>query len=104
MPPLINLGASADARNYCAHCYKAACQSNYVLYQEEDVTTAVANAPRLGVGLGAVSADVVESLNAILKRTYNGHTACGGGDAGGHITSKGGGGGFTSMGVVVFEI
>ena len=43
------------------------------------MTTAVANAARLGVGLGAVCADVVESLNAILKRAYNDHTARGGG-------------------------
>ena len=39
----------------------------------------LAYAVRLGVGLGAVCADVVESLNAILKRAYNDHTARGGG-------------------------
>ena len=33
----------------------------------------------LGVRSGAVCADVVESLNAILKRAYNDHTARGGG-------------------------
>ena len=43
------------------------------------MTTAVASAARLGVGLGAVCADVVESLNAIWKRVYNDHTARGGG-------------------------
>ena len=43
------------------------------------MTTAVANAARLGVGLGAVCADVVESLKAILKRAYNDHTPRGGG-------------------------
>ena len=59
----------------------------------------------LGVGLGAVCADVVESLNAILKRAYNDHTARGwGGDAGGHIPRKGAAGSFASMGTVVFEI
>ena len=79
MRPLNDLGASAVARQYRAHCCEAACQSNYLLYLEEDVTTAVANAARLGVGLGAVCADVVESLNAILKRAYNDHTARGGG-------------------------
>ena len=42
------------------------------------MTTAVANAPRLGVGLGAC-VDVVESLKAILKWAYNDHTARGGG-------------------------
>ena len=43
------------------------------------MTLAVAKAARLGVGLGAVCADVVESLNAILKRPYNDHTARAGG-------------------------
>ena len=62
------------ARAYRAH---EACQSNYLLYEEEDVTEAVANARRLGVGLGAVCADVVESLNAILKRAYNDHASRG---------------------------
>ena len=46
------------------------------------MTTAVANAARLGVGLRAVCADVVESLNAILKRAYNNRTASGGGGGG----------------------
>ena len=103
-PPLIDRGASTVARDYRPHCCKAVCQSNYLLYLEEDVATAVANAARLGVGLGAVFADVVESLNAILKWAYNDHTARGGGDAGGHIPRKGGGRCFASMGVVVFEI
>ena len=70
------------------------------------MTTAVANAARLGVGLGAVCADVVGGLNAILKPVYNDHTARGGGgaDAGGHIPRKGGGGSLASMGRVVCEI
>ena len=59
-------------------CTLLACKSNYLLYWEEDVTKAVANARRLGVGLGAVCADVVESLNAILKRAYNDHSGQGG--------------------------
>ena len=78
-PPLNDLGASGVARQYRAYCCKAACQSNYLLYLKEDVTTAVAYAARLGLGLGAVCADVVESLNAILKQAYNDHTARGGG-------------------------
>ena len=78
-PPLNDHGALVVAPQYRAHCCNAACQSNYHLYPEEDVTTAVANAARLGVGLGAVCANVVESLNAILKRAYNDHTARGGG-------------------------
>ena len=103
--PLNDLGASAGARQYRAHCCKAACQSNYLLYLKQDVTTAVANAVRLGVRLGAVCANVVESLNAISKRAYNDHRARGGGgDAGGHIPRKGGGGSFASMGMVVCEI
>ena len=51
-PPLNDPGASAVAWQYRAHCCKAACQSNYLLCLEEDVTMAVANAARLGVGLG----------------------------------------------------
>ena len=78
-PPRADLRAAEVARAYRLHCCKAACQSNYLFYLEEDVTLAVANAARLGVGLGAVCADVVESLNAILKRAYNDHTARGGG-------------------------
>ena len=80
-PPLnlIDLGAFAIGRRYRAHCCKATCASNHLLYLEEDVTIAVANAARLGVGFGAVGADVVISLNAILKRAYNDHTARGGG-------------------------
>ena len=103
-PPLNDLGASAVARQYRAHCCKAARQSNYLLYLEEDVTTAVANAARLGVGLGAVCADVVESPNAILNRSATITRPGGGGDAGGHIPRKGGGGSFASMGMVVSEI
>ena len=78
-PPRGDLRAAEVARAYRAHCCKEACQSNYLFYLEEDVTEAVANARRLGVGLGAVCADVVESLNAILKRAYNDHSGRGGG-------------------------
>ena len=103
-PPRGDLRAAEVARAYRAHCCKEACQSNYLLYLEEDVTEAVANAHRLGVGLGAVCADVVESLNAILKRAYNDHSGRGGGgDAGGNPARTGGGGSFTSVGVVVFK-
>ena len=79
IPPRADLQAAEVTRTYRLHCCKAACQSNYLFYLEEDVRLAVANAARLGVGLGAVCADVVESLNAILKRAYNDHTARGGG-------------------------
>ena len=76
-PPCADLRAAEVVWAYRLHCCKAACQSNHLSYLEEDVTLAVANAARLGVGLGAVCADVVESLNAILKRAYNDHTARG---------------------------
>ena len=78
-PPRGDLRAAEVAHAYRAHCCKEVCQSNYLLYVEEDVTEAVANAHRLGVGLGAMCADVVESLNAILKRAYNDHSGRGGG-------------------------
>ena len=74
-PPRADLRAAKVARAYHVHCGKAGCQWNYLVYFEEDVTLAVANAARLGVGLGAVCADVLESLNAILKQAYNDHTA-----------------------------
>ena len=82
---------------------------SYLLYLEEDVTTAVADTARLGVTLGAVCADVVESVNAILKRTYDDHTTRppgggGGGDAVSNIVRAGCKGGVVSLGLVVFEI
>ena len=54
---------------------------------EEDVTEALADSAGLGVELGAMSDNVVESLNAILKKAYNEHTARG--DAGGQVIRKG---------------
>ena len=103
-PPRGDLRAAEVTRAYRAHCCKEACRSNYLLYLEEDGTEAVANACHLGVGLRAVCADVVESLNAILKRTYHDHSGRGGGgDAGGNPTRTGGGGSLTSVGVVVFK-
>ena len=78
-PPRGDLRAGEVARAYRAHCCKETCQSNYLLYLEEDVTEAVANARHLGVGLGAMCAEVAESLNAILKRAYNDHSGPGGG-------------------------
>ena len=44
--PTTDLRVPEGARAYRAHCCKAGCQSNYVLYLEEDVTTAVANVAR----------------------------------------------------------
>ena len=51
-PPTTDLRAPEVLRAYRAHCCKARCQSNYLRYLEEDVTKAVANAARLGVGIG----------------------------------------------------
>ena len=100
-PPRGDLRAAEVARTYRAHCGKETRQSNYFLYLEEDVTEAVANARRLGVGLGAMCADVPRSLNASLKRAYNDHPGRGGGGcARGNPTRTGGGGGFKSVGVV----
>ena len=83
-------------------CYKAACQSNYLLlYSEDGMTTVVCNAVRLGVGFDMVCADVVESLNDIHQRSYNDHTAR---NAGGNIIRTGRGDGVARLGVVVFEI
>ena len=79
IPLRADLRAAEVARAYRLHCCKAGCHSNYLLYLEEDVTLAVTNAARLGVGLGAVCADVVETLNAILKRAYDDLTARAGG-------------------------
>ena len=78
-PPDGDSRVAEVAGAYRAHCCKEGCQSNYLLYLEEDVTEAVANARHFGVGLGAVCADVVGSLNAILKRAYNDHSGWGGG-------------------------
>ena len=76
-PPCGYLRAAKVARAYRAHCCKEASQSNYLLYLQEDVTEAVAKARRLGVGLGAVCGDVVDTLKAILKRAYNDHSGRG---------------------------
>ena len=46
-PPRGDLRAAEVARAYRADCCKKACQSNYLLYLEEDVTEAVANATQL---------------------------------------------------------
>ena len=94
-PPRRDLRAAEVARAYRAHGCKEACQSNYLLYLEEDVTEVVAIARRLGVGLGAVCADVIESLKANLKRakvTLSAHTmttGAGGGGCRGQPNSNG---------------
>ena len=104
--PCAVLRAVQVGRAYHPHCCTVDCQSNYLFYLEEDVTLAMANAARLGVGLGAVCADIVESLNAILKHatTTTRPAGGGGGDDGGYGIETGGEIGVASVGVVVFEI
>ena len=53
--------------------------SHYLLFLEEDCDTMVESADACGVGLAAVSGDVLESTNYILKKGYNGHISRGGG-------------------------
>ena len=66
-------------RTYVAHCWKEACQSNYLLYFKADATDAMANAGQLTLGFGAVGIGIVENLNVILKRAYDDQTGPGGG-------------------------
>ena len=94
-PPRDDLRAAEIVRAYYLHCSRAPCQSNCLLYLEEDVILALANAAALGLGLGALCANVAESLNAFLKRAY-----LGGG--GGGITT-GGRGGLAGWGVVFLK-
>ena len=49
-PLRTDLRAAEVARAYRMHCCKAGCQSNYLFHLQEDVTLAVANAARIGVG------------------------------------------------------
>ena len=48
--PRGDLRAAKVAHAYRAHCCKEACQSNYLLYLEEDVTEGVADARPWGLG------------------------------------------------------
>ena len=53
--------------------------SHYLLFLEEDCDAMLQSADACGVGLAAVSRDVVESVQYILKKGYNAHSARGGG-------------------------
>ena len=53
--------------------------SHYLLFLEEDYDAMLESADACGVGLGAMSRDVVESTNYILKEGYNGHSSRDGG-------------------------
>ena len=49
--------------------------SHDLLFVEEDCDTMLESADACGVGFAAVSGDVVESTNYILKKPYNGHSS-----------------------------
>ena len=66
---------AAAFREHC--CAESA--SHYLLFLEEDCDTMLESAGACGVGLAAVSEDVVESTNYILKKGYNMHSSRGGG-------------------------
>ena len=53
--------------------------SHHLLFLEEDCDAMLESADACGVGLVAMSGDVVESTNYILRKGYNGHSARGGG-------------------------
>ena len=55
------------------------CVLHYLLFLEEDCDTMLENVDACGVGLAAVSGDVVESTNCILRKWCNGHSSRGGG-------------------------
>ena len=52
--------------------------SHDLLFLEEDCDTMLESADACGVGLAAVSGDVVERTNYNLKKGYNGHISRGG--------------------------
>ena len=88
-PPLMDPGASLVTPDYCACCCKAACQSTSLLYLEEDVTTAVSNAPRFGGGLGSgVCVCGRKSKRHPETGLQRSHGPRGGGDAGGDIPER----------------
>ena len=53
--------------------------SHYLLFLEDNCDRMLQNADACGVGLAAVSGDVVDRTNYILKKRYNGHSSRGGG-------------------------
>ena len=53
-PPRGELQVAKAVVAYHAHCCQEACQSNYLIYLEADVTEALANAPRSGVWFAAL--------------------------------------------------
>ena len=69
------------AHSGCATPFVPTCRwesgSHYLLFLEEDCGTMLESADACGVGFAAVSGDLVESTNYILKKGYNGHTSRG---------------------------
>ena len=65
---------AAAFREHC--CGKSG--SQYLLFLEEDCHAMLQSADACGVELAAVSSDVVESTNYILKKGYYGHSSRGG--------------------------
>ena len=72
--PSCRPGATAFREHCCGES-----GSHYLLFLEEDCDAMLESADACGVGLVAVSRDVAESVNYILKKGYNGHSARGGG-------------------------
>ena len=56
----------------CCCCVSGTLMPHYLLFLEEDCDTMLESADACGVGLAAVSGDVVESTNYILKKGYKG--------------------------------
>ena len=66
------------ASTFREHCCGESGPHN-LLFLKEDCVAMLESAEACGVGLAAVSGDVVESTNYILKKGYNGHSSGGGG-------------------------
>ena len=73
-PPTSKVGGGDFVRYMCREA-----GSHHLLFLEEDCDAMMESADACGVELAAVSGDVVESVNYILKKGYNGHSARGGG-------------------------
>ena len=73
---LANCGSATPFVPTCCCC--GASGSHYLLFFEEDCDAMLEIVDAYGVELAAVSGDVVERTNYILKKGYNGHSSpCG---------------------------
>ena len=77
MPVVPRPSCRPIAATFREHCCGES-WSHSLLFLEEDCDAMLESADACGVGLAAVSGDVVESVNYILKKGYNGHSARGG--------------------------